>query len=121
MFYYEEFFRTALNGIDRSNIMPVTIQIAQVVLLITFLVAVYESFLRGGDVRMLGIAAFKYIGVGFVLVGYAVVFRDINRDRIVAEAKELPGAPGGHDAVDGRHRRLRLLIAELGRVHRRCS
>ena len=64
MFYYEQFFRTALDGIDRSNIMPVTIQIAQVILLISFLVAVYESFIRGGDVRMLGIAAVKYVGLG---------------------------------------------------------
>src|SRR5215467_11177880 len=78
MFYYEQFFRTALDGIDRSNIMPATIQMAQVILLITFLVAVYESFIRGGDVRMMGIAAVKYLGLGLVLVGYATVFRDVN-------------------------------------------
>ena len=78
MFYYEQFFRTALDGIDRSNIMPVTIQIAQVILLISFLVAVYESFIRGGDVRMLGIAAVKYVGLGLVLLGYATAFRDVN-------------------------------------------
>lgn len=78
MFYYEQFFGTALNGIDRSNIMPVTIQIAQVILLISFLVAVYESFIRGGDVRMLGIAAVKYVGLGLVLLGYAAAFRDVN-------------------------------------------
>ena len=78
MFYYEQFFRTALDGIDRSNIMAVTVQIAQVVLLISFLVAVYESFIRGGDVRMLGIAAVKYVGLGLVLLGYASAFRDVN-------------------------------------------
>ena len=78
MFYYEQFFSTALNGIDRSNIMSVTIQIAQVILLISFLVAVYESFIRGGDVRMLGVAAVKYVGLGLVLVGYATGFRDVN-------------------------------------------
>jgi hypothetical protein len=78
MFYYEQFFRTALDGIDRSNIMAVTIQIAQVILLISFLVAVYESFIRGGDVRMLGIAGVKYIGLGLVLLGYAAAFRDVN-------------------------------------------
>src|SRR2546430_16088130 len=78
MFYYEQFFRTALNGIDRSNIMPVTVQIPQVILLISFLVAVYESFIRGGDVRMLGIAAVKYVGLGLVLLGYAAAFRDVN-------------------------------------------
>lgn len=78
MFYYEQFFRTALDGIDRSNIMPATIQIAQVILLISFLVAVYESFIRGGDVRMLGVAGVKYVGLGLVLLGYASVFRDVN-------------------------------------------
>ena len=78
MFYYEQFFRTALDGIDRSNIMAVTIQIAQVILLISFLVAVYESFMRGGDVRMLGIAGVKYVGLGLVLLGYATAFRDVN-------------------------------------------
>src|SRR5437660_11163432 len=78
VFYYEQFFSTALSGIDRSNIMPATIQIAQVILLISFLVAVYESFIRGGDVRMLGVAAVKYLGLGLVLLGYAAVFRDVN-------------------------------------------
>ena len=78
MFYYEQFFRTALDGIDRSNIMAVTIQIAQVILLISFLVGVYESFIRGGDVRMLGIAGVKYVGLGLVLLGYATAFRDVN-------------------------------------------
>ena len=78
MFYYQQFFGTAMDGIDRSNIMSVTVQIGQVILLISFLVAVYESFIRGGDVRMLGIAAVKYVGLGLVLLGYATVFRDVN-------------------------------------------
>ena len=78
MFYYEQFFRTALDGIDRSNIMSASIQIGQVILLISFLVAVYESFIRGGDVRMLGVAAVKYVALGLVLLGYQTVFRDIN-------------------------------------------
>jgi hypothetical protein len=78
VFYYELFFRSALDGIDRSNIVPITIQIAQVILLISFLVAVYESFIRGGDVRMLGVAAVKYVGLGLVLLGYSAVFRDVN-------------------------------------------
>src|SRR5881628_2553502 len=78
VFYYEQFFSTALSGIDRSNIMPATIQIGQVILLISFLVAVYESYIRGGDVRMLGIAGVKYVALGLVLSGYATVFRDVH-------------------------------------------
>jgi hypothetical protein len=78
MFYYEEFFRTALAGIDKSAIMPATIQIGQVILLISFLVAVYESYIRGGDVRMLGTAGAKYVALGLVLSVYATAFRDVN-------------------------------------------
>jgi hypothetical protein len=78
VFYYQQFFRTALDGIDRSNIMPIMVQVGQVILLVSFLVAVYESFVRGGDVRMLGIAAVKYLALGLVLLGYATVFRDVN-------------------------------------------
>jgi hypothetical protein len=78
MFYYEEFFRTALAGIDRSEIMPATIQIGQVILLISFLVAVYQSYIRGGDVRMLATAGVKYIALGLILSVYATAFRDVN-------------------------------------------
>ena len=78
MFYYEQFFRTALAGIDRSAIMPTTLQISQVILLISFLVAVYESYIRGGDVRMLGTAGFKYVSLGLVLSVYGTAFRDVN-------------------------------------------
>src|SRR5262249_38797938 len=78
MFYYEQFFRTALDGIDRSNIMGITVQVGQVILLISFLVAVYESFIRGGDVRLLGIAGVKYVALGLVLLSYTTVFRDVN-------------------------------------------
>src|SRR2546422_8365436 len=78
VFYYEQFFSTALAGIDRSQIMPTTIQIGQVILLISFLVAVYESYIRGGDVRMLGTAGVKYVTLGLVLSVYATAFRDIN-------------------------------------------
>jgi hypothetical protein len=78
MFYYEQFFRTALSGIDSSAIMPATIQIGQVILLASFLVAVYESYIRGGDVRMLGTAGAKYLALGLVLSVYATAFRDVN-------------------------------------------
>jgi hypothetical protein len=78
VFYYQQFFQTALAGIDRSNIMPGSVQIGQVILLISFLVAVYESYIRGGDVRMLAIAGVKYVALGLVLAGYSTIFRDIN-------------------------------------------
>ena len=58
--------------------MPATIQIGQVILLISFLVAVYESYIRGGDVRMLGTAGAKYVALGLVLSVYATAFRDVN-------------------------------------------
>ena len=90
MFYYQQFFRTALDGIDRSNIMVVTVQVGQVILLVSFLVAVYESFIRGADVRMLGVAAVKYVALGLVLLGYATVFRDVNTTLIPSRISSPP-------------------------------
>ena len=97
MFYYEQFFRTALDGIDRSSIMAATVQIGQVILLISFLVAVYESFIRGGDVRMLGIAAVKYVALGLVLLGYATAFRDLNASFNTFAAFITNNTTGGAD------------------------
>jgi hypothetical protein len=78
VFFYAQFFSTALDGIDRSDIMPLTVQIGQVILLISFLIAVYESYIRGGDVRMLAVSGVKYVALGLILTAYPTVFREIN-------------------------------------------
>ncbi|MGB8885730.1 MAG: hypothetical protein WCC87_03355 [Candidatus Korobacteraceae bacterium] len=52
---YIDILFTALGGIDGS-VMPIIWFIANSILAVTFLWGVYDAFVRGGDVRSLGIA-----------------------------------------------------------------
>lgn len=76
--YYQTLFNGALAGLNGSNLMPGIIKVASVVLLISLLYSVYTAYAAGGDVRMLGTAAIKYLILGLVLVNYATAFQDVN-------------------------------------------
>ncbi|MCI0717928.1 MAG: hypothetical protein L0338_02930 [Acidobacteria bacterium] len=78
MFYFQQLFQTALNGIDSTNIMPTVLGIAGAILLLSFLFAAYQAFTSGGDVRLLAIAGIKYLILGLVFASYSTVFRDVN-------------------------------------------
>jgi|SRR5271157_380040 len=67
---------TALGGIDGS-VMPIIWFIANSILTVTFLWGVYDAFVRGGDVRSLGITLLKYAAVAVVLMNWAAAFRDV--------------------------------------------
>ena len=64
MFYFQSMFMNALNGIDSQNITSGIVQIANTILIVSFLYAAYQSFASGGDVRALGIAGIKYLRPG---------------------------------------------------------
>ena len=68
----------ALNGIDSQNITAGIVQIANTILIVSFLYAAYQSFASGGDVRALGIAGIKYLLLGLVFANYGAIFRDVN-------------------------------------------
>lgn len=78
MFYFQQLFQTALNGIDSTNIMTTVLGIAGSILLLSFLFGAYQAFAAGGDVRLLAIAGVKYLILGLVFANYSAVFRDIN-------------------------------------------
>ncbi|MCI0721803.1 MAG: hypothetical protein L0338_22950 [Acidobacteria bacterium] len=78
MFYFQQLFQTALNGIDSTKIMPTVLGIAGSILLLSFLFAAYQAFTSGGDVRLLAIAGVKYLILGLVFASYGTVFRDVN-------------------------------------------
>ncbi len=78
MFYFEQLFQTALAGIDSTSIMGTVLEIAGVVLIISFLFSAYQAFTAGGDVRMLAVSAVKYLILGLVFASYGSVFRDVN-------------------------------------------
>jgi hypothetical protein len=78
MFYFQSMFMNALNGIDSQNITAGIVQIANTILIVSFLYAAYQSFAAGGDVRALGIAGIKYLLLGLVFANYGAIFRDVN-------------------------------------------
>ena len=63
-FYFEQLLQTGLNGIDQQGITAAVLQIAEVILILSLLWSVYEAYSNGGDVRLLGVAAVKYLGPG---------------------------------------------------------
>jgi hypothetical protein len=73
---YIDILFTALGGIDGS-VMPIIWFIAASILTVTFLWGVYDAFVRGGDVRSLGITMLKYAAVALVLMNWSAVFRDL--------------------------------------------
>ena len=78
MFYFQQLFQTALNGIDSANVTGAVLSVAGTMLLLSFLYSAYEAFTSGGDVRMLAISGIKYLILGLVFANYGAVFRDVN-------------------------------------------
>lgn len=78
MFYFEQLFQTALNGIDAANVTTAVLSVAGTILLLSFLYSAYQAFAAGGEVRMLAISAIKYLLLGLVFANYGTVFRDVN-------------------------------------------
>ncbi|MGB6875403.1 MAG: hypothetical protein WBD87_05160 [Candidatus Acidiferrales bacterium] len=78
MFYFEQLFQTALNGIDGASVTGSVLAVAGSILLLSFLYSAYQAFAAGGDVRMLAISGIKYLIVGLIFASYGSVFRDVN-------------------------------------------
>ncbi len=76
--YYQTLFNGALSGLNGSGLMPGIIKIGSVVLLLSLLYSVYTAYAAGGDVRVLGTAAIKYLVLGLVLINYSTAFQDVN-------------------------------------------
>ena len=78
MFYFEHLLSTALGAIDATRVIPTITNIAFAILLIGFLVGLYQAALRGGDLQALAVTAIKYIVVAMILSNWTTVFRDVN-------------------------------------------
>jgi hypothetical protein len=78
VFYFEQLFQTALNGIDSANVTGAVLSVAGVILLLSFLYSAYQAFAAGGDIRMLAVSGIKYLILGLVFASYGTVFRDVN-------------------------------------------
>jgi hypothetical protein len=80
MFYYEQMFNTALNGITSAGLMSTVLTVAYGILLASLLFSAYEAWTKGGDVRALGIAGIKYLALGALFMNNGVVYERIFRD-----------------------------------------
>ncbi len=99
-FYFEQVFRNAVNGINATAVPTTMVQIAGAILIAALLFNVYEAFVRGGDVRTLGIGAVKYLIFGLILLNYSPIFLGVNTMfNQVAEYISRVG-PGGMDVFN---------------------
>jgi hypothetical protein len=78
VFYFQQLLDTALGGIDATSIIPTVTNIAFAILLVGFLVGLYQAALRGGDLQALAVTAIKYLIVAMIIANWASVFRDVN-------------------------------------------
>lgn len=78
MFYFQQLLNTALGGIDATNVIPTISNTAFAILLIGFLVGLYQAVLRGGDLQALAVTAIKYLVVAMIIANWSTVFRDVN-------------------------------------------
>ena len=76
---FERFLSQAVSGIDSTSITSGMQNVAYVVLVVGFLWQVYQSALRGGDVRGLGTGLIKYVATAVVVMNYGAVFTTINQ------------------------------------------
>ena len=78
MFYFQQLLNTALAGIDGTAIISTVTNFAFAILLIGFLIGLYQAAFRGGDVQALAGTAIKYLVVAMIVSNWATVFRGVN-------------------------------------------
>jgi hypothetical protein len=78
VFYFQQLMNTAIGGIDATSIIPTVTNIAFAILLVGFLIGLYQAALRGGDLQALAVTAIKYLVVAMIIANWASVFRDVN-------------------------------------------
>ena len=78
MFTFHRLLDMAMNGIDGTSIIPAVTNIAFAILLVGFLIGLYQAALRGGDVQALAVTAIKYLVVAMIIANWSTVFRDVN-------------------------------------------
>jgi hypothetical protein len=78
MFYFQSMFQQVYNGITGSAVLPAVQQVANAILLLAALFAVYEAYAKGGDARALALAGVRYLFMGLLISQYPNVFINVN-------------------------------------------
>lgn len=77
-FFFQQLFGQALGGLEATSILSTVIGIAYAILLVGFLVGLYQAAMRGGDLQALAASALKYLVVAIILANWSTVFREVN-------------------------------------------
>ena len=112
------------NGITGSTVLPAVQQVAEAILLLAALFAVYEAYAKGGDARALALAGARYLFMGLLISQYPNVFRNVNN--AFANVAQTIAAHGRLDELSGpsaelpfsEHRGWRLVELDRGRRSR---
>jgi hypothetical protein len=78
MFYFQQLLNQGLAGIDRMSLIPAVTGIAYTILLVAFLIGIYQAAMRGGDLQALAVTAIKYLVIAMILANWSTVFREVN-------------------------------------------
>ena len=78
MFYFQNLFSTALDGIDSGGTSAGVVQVAEYILLAALMFGIFQAWAQGGDTQMLGVTGVRFFAMGLILVNYTTVFRDVN-------------------------------------------
>jgi len=96
MFYFQQLLQQGLNGIDRTAMIPTMVGIAYTILLIGFLIGLYQAAMRGGDVQSLAATGIKYLVIAIILANWSTVFREVN-DSFNQVAQFIDNSSGAGD------------------------
>lgn len=78
MFYFQQLLHQGLDGIDRTAMIPAVVGIAYSILLVGFLIGLYQAAMRAGDVQTLAVTGIKYLVIAVILVNWSTVFHEVN-------------------------------------------
>ena len=78
MFYFQQLLNQGLDGIDKTAMITTVVGIGYAILVVGFLIGLYQAALRGGDVQSLAITGIKYLVVAIILANWSTVFREVN-------------------------------------------
>ena len=100
MFYFQSMFQQVYNGITGSAVLPAVQQIAEGILLLAALFAVYEAYAKGGDARTLALAGVRYLIMGLLISQYPNVFRNVN-NAFASVAQAIAPTASATSAITG--------------------
>ena len=78
MFYFAKLLNMAMSGIDGTSVIPTMTNLGFAILLVGFMVGLYQAAMRGGDLQALAVSAIKYLIVAMIISNWASVFRSVN-------------------------------------------